>query len=180
MNQSQAPKGWFLAGDQPQSYTIGTEKKSCTIRPTCAYLKSTKPITEEEGFGSLMQHFKAERYRGKRLQLSAYVQTKDVKGWVGLWMRVDAANQRTVSFDNMQNRSITGSTDWTRDNVVLDVPEESELIAFGILLAGSGTARIADVTLEPVGLDVPTTDTQPKMSLPDEPVNLDFSDGAST
>ena len=75
---------------------------------------------------------------------------------------------------------IKGTTEWTRDNVVLDVPEESELIAFGILLAGSGTARIADVTLEPVGLDVPTTDTQPKMSLPDEPVNLDFSDGAST
>jgi transcriptional regulator with XRE-family HTH domain len=175
MNQSQTPTGWFLTGSKPNSYTVGIENEAGN-NTTCAYLRSTEPITEQEGFGSLMQHFKSHRFRGKRVCYSARVQTENVEGWVGLWMRVDGLEQVGVmAFDNMQNRSITGTTNWETYDIVLDVPNESEAIAFGILLVGSGTARLSDVKLEPVSLNVPTTSLDCAINLLDEPTNLDFS-----
>ena len=56
--------------------------------------------------------------------------------------------------------------------MVLDVAErESTKVAFGVLLAGPGQIWIADVRIEQVNADVPTTGTAP---LRDHPVNLDF------
>jgi hypothetical protein len=91
----------------------------------------------------------------------------------GLWMRVDGFGDTTLSFDNMENRPITGTTDWTHYTVVLDVPQESTIIAFGLWLAGSGQAWIADAQIVSVGLDVTTTDVERMLS---QPVNLDFSE----
>jgi hypothetical protein len=120
-----------------------------------------------------MQRFNADAYRGQRLRLSALVRSEGVERWAGLWMRVDGSGRRTLAFDNMQSRGITGTTDWTRYNVVLDVAErESTLIAFGVLLSGAGQISIADVRIESVGPEVPTTGG---LRLRDHPINLDFS-----
>ena len=63
----------------------------------CAYLKSV--VAETDGFGTLMQMFKADEYRGKRVRMSGYVKAKDASDWAGLWMRVDGAKKgRDVSF----------------------------------------------------------------------------------
>jgi hypothetical protein len=91
---------------------------------------------EAEGFGTLMQTFKAEEYRNKRLRLSAMVKVESIENWAGLWMRVDGPPRQVLSFDNMQSRPIQGSSDWQPYEIVLDVPEESLDIAFGLLLNG--------------------------------------------
>jgi hypothetical protein len=58
---------------------------------------------------------------------------------------------------------------------VLDVPEPSQTISFGLLLLGEGSAWIDDVTFEIVGPDIPTTvRVEPVEQLPLLPVNLDF------
>ena len=46
------------------------------------------------------------------------VKSQDVVGWAGLWMRVDQGKD-AVAFDNMQDRSIKGTTDWRHDDVIL-------------------------------------------------------------
>lgn len=79
--------------------------------------------------------FKADSYRGKRMSFSAVVKSADVENWAGLWMRIDGPFERSLGFDNMQNRSIKGTTNWQKYGVVLDVPMESINIAFGILLS---------------------------------------------
>jgi hypothetical protein len=81
----------------------------------------------------------------------------------------------SLSFDNMQDRPFKGSADWIEGSVVLDVPETSTALAYGILLSGSGKVWIADVRLELVGEEVPTTGGGQEDSLPEGPVNLDFS-----
>jgi hypothetical protein len=58
-------------------------------------------------------------------------------------------------------------------NVVLDVAETADSIAFGVLLVGSGRVWLDDVTFEPVGQDVPTTGGEIRRQ-PTTPVNLDF------
>ncbi len=77
-----------------------------------------------------------------------------------------------MQLDNMENRSIKGTTDWHKYEVVLDVPPESVNIAFGILLQGKGQAWLSDVQFEVVGLDVPVT----SIEYPDKPGNLDFAE----
>jgi hypothetical protein len=58
---------------------------------------------------------------------------------------------------------------------VLDVPAESERLAFGVLLAGEGRVWLDDVRLDAVGLDVATTGMDP-CDLEPSPRNLSFED----
>ncbi len=62
-------------------------------------------------------------------------------------MRVDG-NETTLSFDNMEDRPITGTTDWGKYEIVLDVPESTIKIFYGILLAGTGEAWVNGTQLE--------------------------------
>lgn len=91
-------------------------------------------------------------------------------------MRVDGQQHGSLSFDNMQNGPIKGTTDWHRYEVVLDVPAESVAIAFGLLLTGKGLAWINDVQFEEVGAEVPAPDDDAYHDLPEKPGNLDFAE----
>jgi hypothetical protein len=88
--------------------------------------------------------------------MSAHVKTEGIEKGAGLWLRVDGPDGTSV-IDNMQDRPIQGDTDWTRYEIVLDVPEDSVNIAFGILVEGTGQAWVDDFQFEVVGQDVPTT-----------------------
>ena len=76
-------------------------------------------------------------------------------------MRVDCTDKNTsLAFDNMSNRAIGGTSDWTKYEIVLDVSKEAIGIAYGFLISGTGNAWFSDLKLEVVGNDVPTTDMQ--------------------
>lgn len=168
------PAGWFMAGSKPKDYEAGVTADAGDGR-AAAYLRSR---VASVGFGTIMQQFKADAYRGQRLRLSALVRSEEVERWAGLWMRVDGTSRSSIAFDNMQDRAITGTTDWTRHAVVLDVAErESARIAFGVLLDGPGKLWITDVRVEAVGLDVPATGGA--RLLPDHPINLDFGQSSA-
>jgi hypothetical protein len=150
---STGTNGWFLAGDTPQDYAIGNEPK--LLLNGNAYLKAQ--VAQPSGFGTLMQAFQGFEYRGKRLRMTANVKAQAVQNWAGLWMRVDGKNQHILSFDNMQGRPIRGTLDWKQYAIVLDVPQESIGIFFGILLAGPGEVWLANVKFEIVNNTVPKT-----------------------
>jgi hypothetical protein len=162
-------KGWFTAGSAPANYDFGTEHTEGTAHNKSAFIaaKSTKP----EGFGTLMQMVVADSYRGKRLRLSARIKSANADH-AQLWMRIDGPDQKMLGFDNMDSHPVTGTTDWKRYDVVLDVPDNSVDIAFGIFLNGGGKMWADDFKLEPVGKDVPVTamDTD----LHKGPTNMDF------
>ena len=164
------PRGWVLAGSNPTSYESGIDAQLSHGGHPAAFLKST--VTRIDGFGTLMQEFRADHYVGKRVRFSAFVKTQDASGWAGLWMRIDKGPTQ-LAFDNMQNRPIKGTTDWRKYDVVLDVPQDATGIFFGILLGGTGQVWISNVKFEAVGLDVPTTSLAPPMSSA-EPTNLNF------
>lgn len=93
------------------------------------------------------------------------------------WCRIDSKNGDLLQFDNMDNRSIHGTTDWNYYSIVLDVTEEGEAIHFGVLLVGSGEVWIDGVSFEEVDHSVPSTNMANAVSnLPLEPVNLGFDD----
>lgn len=169
-----APQGWFLAGNRPQDYTTGADSQNPKSGTSSALLQSRGDL-KPAGFGTLMQTMDAAPYRGKRLRLVAEVRAEDVKEWAGLWMRVDAEQHKTLAFDNMEQRAITGTKGWKRYEVVLDVAPQSVTISFGVLLAGPGKVWLDDVRFEEVDRSVPTTGYDfPGQPQQRSPSNLDF------
>lgn len=125
-------------------------------------------------FGTLVQGFTPDTYRGQRIRYSGWVRTENADGGgAGLWMRIDGAKPKVLAFDNMQRRWITGTTEWTKCEIVLDVPKEAAEIVFGALLHGKGTAWVDDLQIQEVDTSVPTTDLI-NPTLPNQPKNLDF------
>lgn len=164
-------EGWMLAGNLPQAYEMTRVLDTRSNGGGAASLKSKSQ--NPDGFGTILQWFRADAYRGTRLRLSAEVKAAGVVGSAGLWMRIDAPHQTlhfdnvpwtrvngpsaTLGFDNMLERPIKGTSDWQRYDVVLDVPAESAEIYHGLLLRGGGQVWLADVRLDAVGVDVPVT-----------------------
>lgn len=144
---SQLPRPWFLAGNDARHYDACIE---FTKEARALYLGSLPGAAS--GFGTIMQSFPADAYRGQRLCLSGYVKTREVSQWAGLWMRVDGAGEPppALAFDNMQNRPIRGTTDWKRYEVVLDVPKEAVEISIGMLLQGKGEMWVTSLDFKPV------------------------------
>lgn len=109
---------------------------------------------------------------GKRVKFSGAVRSESLTSWAGLWMRVDGPDSgRHLAFDNMRDRPIKGTTDWTRYAVVLDVDEAAVAIAFGVLAGGEGKVWLSDFKFDATSKDEAVTD----IAMRTRPENLDFS-----
>ncbi|MEF3327398.1 MULTISPECIES: hypothetical protein [Oceanobacillus] len=166
-------KGWFLTGLDPLSYEMGIDYEIVLEGKASGYLKS-KTEVDSTSFATMMQMFKANRYKGKRVRLSSYICTKGVKNSAGMWMGVKDTMEELVQLDNMSNRPVKGSTDWKLYSIVLDVPNNSTTILFGIILSGKGTVWANQFFLEEVNENIPTTNMQQQDEMLNSPVNLSF------
>ncbi|OWR31715.1 AraC family transcriptional regulator [Saccharibacillus sp. O23] len=176
-NQTESTiKGWFLSGSHPFHYEMGIDRKEAHRGTGSGYLKSVLSESPEQ-FGTMMQAFRADDYRGKRLRLSAFVKTREVDpGFAALWMRVDSADGDVLQFDNMANRPLTGTSEWNHYAIVLDIPTSSDSISFGALLSGSGQIWVDGFSFEEVPDTVPTTNLETSGALHKDPVNLNFEE----
>lgn len=168
------PNGWFPAGSKPKSYEMGTDKGAGQNGLNAATIKSIdKKI---EGFGTLMQQSMPTAYLGKRVRMTGYMKSSDVTSWAGLWLRVDqAGSTKSLSFDNMHDRPIKGTTGWTKCEIVLDVPSNASMLAYGALLNGTGQIWFDNLQFEIVDNTVPVTGSgSPSRTTVDGPTNLDF------
>ncbi|MCU6707740.1 AraC family transcriptional regulator [Paenibacillus sp. J5C_2022] len=171
--ERQEVKGWLLSGSDPSRYEMGTDRKQVHTGQVSGYLKSVTASTAEQ-FATMMQQFRADKCRGERVRLSAFIRTEDVKYFAGLWMRIDNASGDTLQFDNMSDRPIVGSHTWNQYSCVLDVPEDSATISFGVLLTGSGKVWMDGFAFEKVDRRVASTNMGMSTPLLDEPTNLNF------
>ncbi len=151
------PKGWFKAGSDPEKYDMGVEMGMGMNSKYAATIKSLEH-KKIHGFGTLMQDCSPEKYLGKRVRMTGYMRTQDVKRWAGFWFRVDqAGSKKPLAFDNMQRRAATGTSEYTRYEIVLDVPQNASNLAYGALLAGPGQIWFDDINFEIVDKNIPTT-----------------------
>ncbi|HEX8686005.1 MAG TPA: hypothetical protein VF654_05865, partial [Pyrinomonadaceae bacterium] len=108
------PYGWYRHGE---GYKIEVDhgvthggNSSVLIRYAGA---AGSARDEDNPFGTLLQRFKADDYRGRTVRLSAYVRTEEAD-WAALWLRVDGQMKPSLRFDNMQDRPIRGTNDWQK------------------------------------------------------------------
>jgi len=179
---SRVANGWVLVGPaKAYSFRIdGAEKHSGR---GSGLLECAAPDVDD--FGSLIQTIRADMYRGRRVRLSGYLRTREVEESARMWMRVDGPDTSPVAMDNMAKRPIRGSTEWSRYEIVLDVPAVAVQIGFGAILGGQGRLWVDDLALELVGDGVATTDmhvppepfkTEVPPGLPRQPVNAGFEE----
>lgn len=164
------PSGWFVTGSQPKNYEFDIDnsvaaegKRSATITA-----RSEKP----EGFGTLMQTIAADDYRGSRTRLSGALKSMNADR-AQMWLRVDGPNGKSVAFDNMDDRPLSGTQEWARYFIVLDVPADAAKLNYGVLLSGGGKVWFDDFKLEKVPLSVPLTGQATRV-IDHAPVNLGF------
>lgn len=165
------PEGWYKAGSHPQHYQMIIDTVVKHGGKASAHIKFIGQTAE--GFGTLMQTFKADLYRGQRVRMTAWMKTEKAAS-AQLWMRLDGDEQKTLGFDNMDNRAVTGTTGWKKYEITLDVPDNTINIAFGALVGGKGQSWTDDFEFEVVGQDVPTTNILIPEDYPEQPLNLDF------
>lgn len=175
MREEEAVKGWILSGSDPSHYEMGTDRETVHMGKVSGYLGSVT-ATSETQFATVMQQFKSDKYKGKRIRLSAFIKAENVEHFAGLWMRVDNAEGDTIQFDNMSDRPINGSIPWHHYSIVLDVPADSASISFGVLLTGKGKVWMDGFSFDVVDHRTPTTNMQLGTDLRDEPVNLSFEE----
>ncbi|HEY9228619.1 MAG TPA: hypothetical protein VIP11_18335 [Gemmatimonadaceae bacterium] len=149
------PPDWQGVIGASALYEIGLDHLERHGGRAAAYMSGPPMFTSEVAF--LTQLLRADNYRGKRLRLSAWVKGRGLIGPIaGLWMRVDGAGV-VFAYDNMGNRTETGTSEWHQVSVVLDVPNDTLGIVIGAMRQGGGTLFIDDMKLETVGSDVPST-----------------------
>ncbi|MDD2709713.1 MAG: HEAT repeat domain-containing protein [Verrucomicrobiae bacterium] len=152
-DNEQSLDGWN--GGPPDAYQFGFLNDPNNEGKKIGHLKSIRAIKEGE-YGVFATSIRADAYLGKRVRLSANLQSKEVKGRAGLWFRVDGDGKQ-LSFDNMANRPVKGTTEWQRYELVVDAPAESKNIIYGLLLDGEGEIQFRDLQMETVGKEVSTT-----------------------
>ena len=114
------------------------------------------------GYGGSRKIMPAGPYLGKRIRMSGFIRTEEVKQAACFWLRVDGGEPvKPLAFDNMMDRPIVGTTDWKRYGIVLEVPEGASEIFYGTLIKGAGKIWYSGIRFELVGNEVPVT--RPKL-----------------
>jgi beta-lactamase regulating signal transducer with metallopeptidase domain len=141
-----------------KNYAIGLDAAGRRSGQPSAWLKSI--VEKPQSYGTLMQNFSAEKYRGKRLRYSAWLRTQaqgpqSGEEGAGLWIVLH--DDKHGAAWNMTAHPIQGTTGWKRYTWVLDVPPAAKFLSFGIDLTGKGKVWVDDFRFELVGTDVPLT-----------------------
>lgn len=160
--------GWTKVGAAPESYRIGLDNRVFMEGGQSAYIEWIGKSAQS--FGTMSQSSSAHSYIGKAVKMKAYIKTKDVSGWTGLWIRVDSRNDgKMLGLKNMYYNQIKGTNDWSEYEVVLNVPEGSGALWYGILLQGKGKVWIDQLSFETMEQIVEEPAKQPEA-----PRNVDF------
>jgi len=133
----------FGAGYEADHDNVLRHRDGRTVRITRS---ATGPFAD---FGSYTFTIPGADYRGKRVRISGVLRTKDASRG-SFWMRVDGPAREVEAFDNMHDRALVGTHDWTPFAIVLDVPMQAEQLVGGLLLGGAGTLWADDLMIDTV------------------------------
>ena len=127
---------------------------ACAAEDGIAALSSAVP--QPAGFAFLGQEIYADDYRGAVVTFRGEFRTEDTAGSAGLFLRIHTdprdlrrpLTEQTASDDPDNNIvTITGHRDWTSHEVTARVPDDANIVMFGIFLAGRGRIELRHAEL---------------------------------
>jgi hypothetical protein len=168
--EGEGPAPWFVTGSaqadyalQPVSDVVHGGKRALHLFP-----KTAVP----PGYGVALQHVSPKPWLGKRLRISAFIQTDNVVARGDFWARAQGADSPPDGPGlSWATTALRPTSAWARYELVLDIPLTAVALQFGAGIQGPGRLWIDDVTIETVSL---TTPLAPE--LPTTPRNASFED----
>jgi RNA polymerase sigma-70 factor (ECF subfamily) len=144
---------WRLDGTFLRQVT-GTHDQdyACTTEHGRAIL--TAAVPEPAGFAFLSQEIEPDDYRGRTVIFRADLRTTDVADRAGLVLRIPREGRRPAPPDPWHDpenhiSAVTGSSDWTRQEVAAQVPADAIRIIFGVFQDGRGQVELRNPQLDP-------------------------------
>lgn len=169
------PEGWQDGnGNRDGYFSMGLDPE----RPGCAVISST-PLADHlpaSQFATLSQSIAAEPYLGNAIRVECELASENLDGSGTIWLRVDGQRANAIRFDNLLDQPgvpLSGTQDWRRFSIALDVPEEAVSIHFGFLLRGRGKLWARNFAVESIAAtDAPS---RRRGYRNDRPTNLGFA-----
>src|SRR6185437_2489922 len=152
------PNATFIVNTNPAEFTAGVDADTRRTDEPAMQLSSTTKRWGDAGI--VIRGIDERPFLGKRIRYSAWVKSKDLANWAGLIIMVMGPQNTVLAGDDMGDRPLTKTNEWTRLESVVDVPPETLVIQIGMLMRGAGQFWFDGATIEVVGNDVPTTDDQ--------------------
>ena len=139
-----APIGWFDSHGFVDG--VSTDYEFTVVarpRGDGSCVRVQYPEAERWAFGSMMQRCPAAPYAGRTVRFTCQLRARAVDRWTGMWVRIDRADGRALFFDNMHDRALRGTVDWTACAIECAVPADAAWLNYGVVLGGAGTAWVA-------------------------------------
>lgn len=144
--ENNLPENWTL---QQGAYDFFTDNQHAVEG---FHSLSIKANSEGNNYAVVSYNF-PNGYRGETLILEGYVKTKDVKNGYALFELELKKGTEVVSYNNMQDKKITGTTEWQKYKI--EVPLiESDSIYINAYLVGEGQAWFDDFTVSIDGIKI--------------------------
>lgn len=148
------PGWWFIQHAGPPSFEFAIDDGAPEAGRRSLRIKRTGT----EPFGLALQGVSAERFRGKRVRLTALLRLDKVEAFgkgslrdmsgAALMLRTQGGGE--FAFDDMRDRPLRGTKAWTEVRAEIDVPATANRVEFGPLLSGTGTLWSTAFKLEVV------------------------------
>ena len=111
-----------------------------TVVPVYRLVRIIAPHATQGAFAFATARLPGSVVAGKHVAIAGSMRSNDIEdGYAGLWMRADGPNG-VLSFKNLGQENITGTTPWKRYEISMDVPANATGLSFGATQSGSGTA----------------------------------------
>jgi hypothetical protein len=106
--------------------------------------------------GGISKHLQASEFLGKRVRLTAYMKTRNVRFWSSLNLDYRAGDKNLLYWLG-DFKAMKGTKFWKKFEIVFDVPFDTSEITYGASLSGSGQVWFDVVKIEAVDKSVPIT-----------------------
>ncbi|RYD72812.1 MAG: hypothetical protein EOP53_21265 [Sphingobacteriales bacterium] len=167
-SKNELPEDWHI-GEEKQYFRAVADDKNAHGGKYAAMLQSTGYVAKD--WNTLMQYCKAGNYLNKRLKLTAWVRTEDLKEYASFVFRVDGFIVSPQQ-EKIKEITFTGNNNWRKVELVLNIPDGATHFSYGLLLQGKGKVWMDDISIDEVASDEKITN----ISSFKPPVNLDFEE----
>lgn len=152
------PKDWNLVPVEGYTATLTDQVKHSGIYS----LKMVGNPTDPSKYMNVTQTLAVNYPAVKRIKVTAYIKTENLKGNVAMWCQIWGENKKRIGFENSgsQGLIINGTADWQKYSMTLVVSKETKNLYLGAYAMGTGTVWFDDFAIEEMegGNEEPTAE----------------------
>lgn len=118
------------------------------------------------------------QFNGNKITINGWLKTENVSGYAELWFRIDNEDKKMLRLINYPHGRLKGTTDWTKYDTTISLPEDAHIMYFGFLIVGAGKVWGDDLSLTVDGTPIEKVVQGNKIIFPAKKDNKEFVKGS--